>query len=617
MPYFRINRKPVFEPGDPAARGGVPFPMPHIDVRPGPGADLSRPVRTGSPDGSAIRAVLFLAPFAAFAVGLSAAIADATPSPGEIATMVLLPTIVGVLVLIGRSRPPFMRAAAFGLSIEAILAGCFASVGLAFAVVLPIVGVGLVQPQLRGRQMIGALVAAGLAAVAGVAGAVLVGPARTLFIDTPPLLPVAGFATVVVLGLALQWRANRQLFAALALAEGEIAARDRAEAELDRTSEILSAIVRSSPVATQAFDMDRTVTIWNPASEKTFGWTADEIVGGPIPIAMTPPADRMSSLARIERTINGDVTSGERVRRLTKDGEERWIDIYAAPLRDRRGRPIGVAGQLVDVTERVQLEAQLLQAQKMEAIGLLASGLAHDFNNTLSVAGGYAQLIRAEAAPGQVRDDAEAILAAIGKSRELTRRLLDVARESDATVGPVDVRDVVTDLAPLLRQLLGSAIEVELDLVEVPMVARIDASQLEQALINLALNARDAMPDGGRISIGVRGAEQRGDDGESLVDIVVRDTGSGIPAAELPRIFEPFYTTKPAGQSSGLGLSMVSGFAARAGGAVTVDSVPGRGTAFAIRLPELRKPAARPEPRDAGAARARAVAPKLRAMQPG
>src|SRR4029453_8044553 len=116
--------------------------------------------------------------------------------------------------------------------------------------------------------------------------------------------------------------------------------------------------------------------------------------------------DRMPSLARIERTINGGVTTGERVRRMTKDGDERWIDIYAAPLRDRRGRAVGVAGQLVDVTERVQLEAQLLQAQKMEAIGLLASGLAHDFNNTLTVAGGYAELIRTSAADPQIRTDA-------------------------------------------------------------------------------------------------------------------------------------------------------------------------------------------------------------------
>src|SRR5262245_52960722 len=329
--------------------------MPQSLERPGPGVDLSRPSPdTTSSDGPAIRVILVLAPFAALLVGLGAAFTDGTPSLGELVTMVVMPTIVGVLILLGRTRPGYLRGAALGLNIEAILAGCFASVGLAFAVVLPIVGVGLVQPQLRGRQMIGALVSAGLAAVAGVAAAVTVGPARALFGELPVIVPIAGFATVTILGLALQWRANRALFAALTLAEAEIDARDRAQAELDRTSEILSAIVQSSPVATQAFDLDRKVTIWNPASEKIFGWTADEVIGRPLPVAMTPPEERMPSAGRIERTIAGGVTAGERVRRLTKDGDERWIDIYAAPLRDPRGRPIGVAGQLVDVTEPVE-----------------------------------------------------------------------------------------------------------------------------------------------------------------------------------------------------------------------------------------------------------------------
>jgi signal transduction histidine kinase len=297
---------------------------------------------------------------------------------------------------------------------------------------------------------------------------------------------------------------------------------------------------------------------------------------------------------------------------MTKDGQERWIDIYAAPLRDKRGRPIGVAGQLVDVTERVQLEAQLLQAQKMEAIGLLSSGLAHDFNNTLCVAGGFAELIQAEAADPQVRKDAAAIVEVVEKSRELTRRLLAVGRESDASVGPVDVCTVVVDLAPLLRQTIGSTIEVELDLPDRPMVARIDQGQLEQALLNLAVNARDAMPEGGRLTISVRVSETpcrqiapsaatatRGQpmSSPSWVEVVVRDSGSGIPAGMVDRIFEPFFTTKPSGKGSGLGLSMVSGFAARAGGEVTVESEQGRGTAFAIRLPEVVDGPAQPKPR--------------------
>ena len=577
--------------------------MPQSLERPGEGADRPRPEPSTTADGPAIRSILYLAPVAALLVGLGAALADSTPTPGEFLTTVIMPTIVGVLVLIGRTRPAFLRAAAYGLYVEAILAGCFAMVGLAFAVVLPMVGVALVQPQLRGRQMIGALVAAGLAAIAGVTAAVVVGPARALFTEMPVVVPIAGFATIVIFGLALQWRANRQLFAALAMAEGEIAARDRAEAELGRTSEILSAIVRSSPVATQAFDLDRNVTIWNPASERIFGWSADEVVGRPMPLAMTPPEDRMPSQARIARTIQGGVAAGDRVRRLTKDGQERWIDIYAAPLRDRRGKTIGIAGQLVDVTERVQLEAQLLHAQKMEAIGLLASGLAHDFNNTLTVAGGFAELIKAETADADVATDAAAIVEVVEKARELIQRLLAVARDTGRPSEPVDVCDVVVELAPLLRQLLGGTIEVELELPDRPLIACLDTGQLEQALINLAVNARDAMPDGGTITIGVRATDGAvGAAGDSaaatspapLVEIFVRDTGTGIAADLLEQVFEPFFTTKATGKGSGLGLAMVSGFAARTGGEVTVASELGVGTTFAIRLPEIATPSVAP-----------------------
>ena len=538
-----------------------------------------------------------------------------------------MPTIVGVFVLIGRTRPAFLRAAAYGLFVEAILAGCFATVGLAFAVVLPMVGVALVQPQLRGRQMIGALVAAGVAAIAGVTAAAVVGPAQTLFAEMPVIVPIAGFATIVTFGLALQWRANRQLFGALALAEGEIAARDRAEAELDRTSEILSAIVRSSPVATQAFDLDRNVTIWNPASERIFGWSADEVVGRPMPLAMTPPEDRMPSQARIARTIQGGVATGDRVRRLTKDGEERWIDIYAAPLRDRRGTTIGIAGQLVDVTERVQLEAQLLHAQKMEAIGLLASGLAHDFNNTLTVAGGFAELIKAEtvdAAGGDRRrgdrrgrregpraDPAPARgrprLEPAQRARRRLRRRRRARAAAPAAAGRND-RGRARTARPADGRLPRHG------------PARAGPDQPRGQRPRRDARRRDDHDRRPRRTRRRRiGAAGRGDVTGSLVEIFVRDTGTGIAADILEQVFEPFFTTKATGKGSGLGLAMVSGFAARTGGEVTVASELGVGTTFAIRLPEVprwrRRGVAKARSRT-GPATARAAGSQARAMQP-
>lgn len=358
------------------------------------------------------------------------------------------------------------------------------------------------------------------------------------------------------------------------------------QADLDGTTDVLSAIIQSSPVATQAFALDRTVTIWNPASERLFGWTADELIGRTLPREMTPDDERATSMARIERTIGGATVEGDRVRRLTKSGEIRWIDIYAAPLRDRAGRPIGVVGQLIDVTDRVELEAQLLEAQKMAMVGLLASGLAHDFNNTLAVAGGFATLIEETSTDSEIRADARAILDVVERAGGILRQLLSFARRAENSSRPVDVRLVVDALLPLLRQLIGPEIRIDTELADEPMIARLDAGQLDQALINLAINARDAMPRGGRLTIAVAPVGRRG----SSIEIAVRDSGSGIAPEIQARMFEPLFTTKEPGKGSGLGLSMVRGFAAAAGGDVAVDSTPGRGSTFSIRLPRVSRP---------------------------
>ena len=233
----------------------------------------------------------------------------------------------------------------------------------------------------------------------------------------------------------------------------------------------------------------------------------------------------------------------------------------------------------------VRVEAELLQTQKMASIGLLASGLAHDFNNTLAVVGGVAALIGEETTNLRTRADAGTIIGVVERARQLTRHLLAVARETDSASLPTNVPAVIVGLVPVLRQLVGPEIEIVIDVPERPMVVHTEAWQLEQALINLAVNARDAMPDGGRLAIGV---SARRDD--ALVEIAVRDTGCGIPAERMDRIFEPFFTTKRVGHGSGLGLAMVRRFAAGAGGDVTVESAPSLGTTVAIRLPTAHEP---------------------------
>jgi two-component system cell cycle sensor histidine kinase/response regulator CckA len=448
-----------------------------------------------------------------------------------------------------------------------------------------------------------------LAITAGL-GATFADPGRA----SGPTLVTLGALMILAVALAVHWRVTQRLLDTLTIAKGEIEARDRTLTELNRTAEILSAIVDSSPVAVHAFGLDRKVTIWSQASERIFGWTAEEVVGGPLPAGLMPPDQRSSSLARIERTIAGAVPPAERVRCLTKEGKARSIDIHSAPLRDRRGRVTGAVRHLVDKTELVKGEVELLQTQKMASIGLLTSGLAHDFNNTLAVAGGVAALIGEEAANPQIRADAETIIGAVERAKQLTQELLIFARETDSTSVPTNVAAVVVGLVPVLRQLVGPEIQIAVDVPERPMIVRTEAWQLEQALINLAVNARDAMPGGGRVAIAVSARQRQGDASSSfvpsltsiatdnaamtsaavpddaLVEIAVRDTGCGIPAERMDRIFEPFFTTKRVGHGSGLGLAMVRRFAAAAGGDVIVESAPGLGTTVAIRLPKAHEP---------------------------
>jgi len=568
--------------------------------RPNAGAISPRIQMQQPADGPGIGIIEVVAPLAALAVGIIGLLLAPVPSIAYITTTAGLPIVIVALVLIDGRRSWARPLAAAGLAVETVLVGLYLPAGLAFAVILPIIAIGLVQTQLSARHLQIGFVVAGVAATLGVCAAVLVGPAGRLFGSTPAILTIGAFVTVIAFALTLNWRATRHLLDAVAASEGEVVAHGRTEAELGRTAELLSAVVRSSPVATQAFGLDGLVTTWNPAAERIFGWTAEEMIGRPQPLEMTPPDEREAQAVRIARTIAGETTTGDRVRRLAKDGSVRWIDIYAAPLRGRDGRPIGVAGQLVDVTERVQLEAQLLQAQKMSAIGLLASGLAHDFNNTLTAAGGFAALIEEATDDPTIRSDAGSIIDVVERARKLTRQLLTFASESDASTRPVDVRAVVNALVPLIRQLIGPEIEISVEVPQRAMIVRLDAGQLEQAIINLAVNARDAMPDGGTLVVAVtpgrRNAPDAGEPGVlggAFVEIAVRDSGMGIPYEVQDRIFEPFFTTKGPGRGSGLGLAMVSGFAARAGGEVTVESEPGKGTTFAIRLPDARPREAR------------------------
>ncbi len=264
---------------------------------------------------------------------------------------------------------------------------------------------------------------------------------------------------------------------------------------------------------------------------------------------------------------------------LEAQGARRYLAHYHPVLAG--DEVIGVGIVTIDITERRELEAQLLQAQKLEAVGRLAGGVAHDFNNLLGVVTGYADLIVARLPDGdELRDYAAEITRAGMRGADLTRSLLAFSRDQAVAAEDVDVRDVLSDLGRLLERLVPGRILLRVDTGSQPAVVHVDVSRLGQVIVNLVVNAVDAMPSGG--TLGVRLACD-----DDTIRLEVEDTGEGIPPDDLDRVFEPFYTTKESG--SGLGLSTVHGIVEQAGGIVSIASDLGRGTLVTVRLPRVQR----------------------------
>jgi two-component system, cell cycle sensor histidine kinase and response regulator CckA len=278
---------------------------------------------------------------------------------------------------------------------------------------------------------------------------------------------------------------------------------------------------------------------------------------------------------------------------LDLTGGVRWISDEATLIRDPlSGSPVW-SGILIDITAEKELEQRLRQAQRMEAVGQLAGGIAHDFNNLLTVIRGYGALIRGDvAARGDDTADADELIRAADRATALTGQLLTFGRRQVLQPRVLDPAAVVGDLTPMLQRLLGDHVTLVATAMVDPVHVRIDRSQLEQVVVNLAINARDAMPDGGRLTIAVERVEpvpRRAGD-ESLARISVSDTGMGMDELVRSQIFEPFFTTKSQGKGTGLGLPTVLGIVSEAGGRITCESAPGHGTTFRIDLPAVDPP---------------------------
>jgi len=304
------------------------------------------------------------------------------------------------------------------------------------------------------------------------------------------------------------------------------------------------------------------------------------------------PDDRAQAEQAYAALMAGEPVGDLHYRIVRPDGAIRWLLVRNRLFSNERGQPARTVGVAMDVTARKELEDQIRQMQKMEALGQLAGGVAHDFNNLLTVIEGYGQTLHDEwPDQEQGRRDLAEILRASGRAKVLTHRLLAFSRKQVVRPTQVDLSTTIRDLTRMLASVIGENIELDLQLGVVPPVIA-DAGQIEQVVLNLAVNARDAMPFGGRLTIrtdravmDTPAARARGLDPGEYAALVVSDTGSGMTADVQERIFEPFFTTKEVGKGTGLGLSTVYGIVKQSSGHIEVSSEPGKGTTFRVHLP--------------------------------
>ena len=375
----------------------------------------------------------------------------------------------------------------------------------------------------------------------------------------------------------------------------EIQERNRAEKALRVAEKTFRNLLETIQLVAILLDGEGNITFCNDYLLNLTDWGKEELLGRNWFEVCVPDEKREKAKAVFSLVIKGDrevLYSEDSI--VTRAGRERLISWNNAVLHDLEGKIVGTASIGIDITEHKNLEAQLRQAQKMEAIGQLAGGVAHDFNNILQAIIGFGSILQMKMnGDASLRHYVDQILGASNKAAEVTRSLLAFSRKQIMNPRPVDLNDIVRGIEQLLSRLIGEDIEITTSLTNKNVVCMADAGQIEQVLMNLTTNARDAMPHGGRLVLDTKAVDLDdafiqshgyGKPGRYAL-LSVSDTGVGLKQDEIEKIFEPFYTTKETGKGTGLGLAMVYGIIQQHGGYINVYSELNQGTTFRIYLP--------------------------------
>ncbi|HEY2384240.1 MAG TPA: PAS domain S-box protein [Terriglobia bacterium] len=388
-----------------------------------------------------------------------------------------------------------------------------------------------------------------------------------------------------------QWqRANEAL-------RTEVAARMQTEEALRQAYQTLTSILEASPHAIIAVDSSRNVKVWNAAATRIFGWSEEEVIGRKVPFVTEETREQSNQFN--QRALHGETFINFELRRHKRDGTPTDLLVSAAPTRDTHGEIDGFLTVATDITEHKALEQQFLRTQRLESLGTLASGIAHDLNNVLSPIVMSLELFRLRTTDGTMLRTLDTLDQCAQRGADLVRQVLTFARGVQGERMPVQTKHLLQDVEKVVLQTMPKSITVSSDFPTDLWMVSADVTQLHQVLMNLIVNARDAMTDGGSLSISARNvtldetyvAMNPQASAGAFVVIEVQDSGHGIPPEIKERVFQPFFTTKEVGKGSGLGLSTVAAIVKNHGGFLTLYSEVGRGTSFKVYFPAPKSPA--------------------------